>query len=126
MNQLLMGISVPFVFFALAYLIGGRRASVRVLIAVPAFMAAGALWAVAPDLPRLFGCMDLYMRLATDPRTDICLWHYTIDQLETDSPWFAVGFVVILAAMLFAAWRELRLAEAGSGSAEESGKTGHG
>lgn len=116
MNQILIGMSVPFAVFAIAYFISGRRASPRVLIAVPLCMMAGVLWAVAPDLPRLFGRGELYARLATDPRTDVCLWHYTIDQAEGNPPWVAACFVLILAAMLFAAWRELRLAEGQPGA----------
>jgi len=81
------------------------------LILGPALMGLGALWAVVPDLPRFFGFYELYHRLARDPRTDIFFWHYTIDGIEGESPWFVALLVLMLAAILFAAWRELYLLE---------------
>jgi hypothetical protein len=81
------------------------------LILTPVFMALTALWAVLPDLPRLFGCYDLYHRLSHDPRTNIFLWHYAVDQIEIESPAFNVVLFLLLAGLLASAWRELRLKE---------------
>lgn len=111
MNQVLLGVSVPFVIGLLFYIACGFRATIRMLVAVPVCMGLSALWAVAPDLPRLFGRQELYLRLSLDPRCDIFYWHYTIDMMEADSPWLAAAFVAILVSMLFAAWRELYLSE---------------
>ena len=107
MNQLLLGASVPFAIGIVVYVVRRCRTSFRMLVIVPACMVLSMLWAIAPDIPLVFGCRELYFRLATDPRCDIFFWHYSIDQAEFDSPWFAVGFVLMLASLLFAAWREL-------------------
>lgn len=114
MNQLLLGASIPFLVGVLIYLCRGFRASFGMLVVMPFSMALGMIWAVAPDLPRLFGFYDLYMRLSLDPRCDIFFWHYSIDRIETDSRWYAVGFVLLFIAIIGAAWRELHLAEKGT------------
>lgn len=111
MNQLLLGSAIPFLVGVVIYLARGFRASFHMLVILPFLMALGMAWAVAPDLPRLFGFHDLYMRLSLDPRCDIFFWHYTIDRIETDSRWYAVGFVSLFAALIAAAWRELYLEE---------------
>ncbi len=113
MNQFLLGASIPFIVGALVYAVRRGRIGLPGLIALPLAMAVGVLWAVAPDLPRLVGRNDLYQRLANDPRCDVFFWHYTIDRVESDSSWFAAGFVLLLALLLAAAWRELRLREKG-------------
>ena len=77
----------------------------------PLVAAAGALWAVVPDLPRLAGRNALYTRLAKDPRMDIFFWHYTVDKIETDTVWFTALFMLMLWMLLYAAWRELRRSE---------------
>ncbi len=112
-NHLLIGALGPFLLALLLYTLRGGRAPLWLLIAAPLLMALGALWAVAPDLPRLFGYHDLYMRWAFDPRMNIFFWHYSIDQRETDPPWYAAGLVLMAAALLAAAWNELRREEHG-------------
>jgi hypothetical protein len=74
-------------------------------------MAFCALWAVVPDIPRLLGLHDLYLRLSFDPRMDIFFWHFTIDQLESDSSWYAVGIALMAAALMAAAVRQLFVEE---------------
>lgn len=111
MNQLLLGASIPFAVAACVYVARRARASLPLLVATPCAMAALAVWAVAPDLPRLVGLHRLYLKLAADPRIDIFLWHYTIDAMEIDSPAYGVGLAALAAALLAAAWRELRLRE---------------
>lgn len=111
MNQLLLGVSVPFLVGAIVYFARRMRATPCMLITVPACMALSMTWAVVPDFPRLLGFIDLYNSLHADPRCNIFFWHYSIDRMETDSPWFAVGFVIVIGALLFAAWRELCIAE---------------
>lgn len=111
MNQILTGASLPFLLGALMYLIKGARASFSMLIMIPVFMFLGSIWAVMPDIPRFFGKMDLYHRLARDPRCDIFFWHYTIDQIESDSTFYIYPFIFIFTALLAAAMRELSLRE---------------
>ncbi|MFC1497829.1 hypothetical protein ACFLS1_05045 [Verrucomicrobiota bacterium] len=113
MNQILLGVSFPFVAALIVYAIRRGRTSVRILILVPVCMTISALWAIAPDIPRLLGFSDLYNRLASDPRCDIFFWHYSIDLMEINSPWYTAGFVLILLCLLTAAWRELYLREKG-------------
>lgn len=111
MNQLLLGAFIPFAVAALVYACRGFRASLALLTVTPVAMLATAAWAVAPDLPRFIGRHDWYLRLARDSRIDIFLWHYTIDGLEVDSPWYAAGVALLFAALLAVAWRELRRTE---------------
>ena len=109
MNHVLLGASIPFLAAAVVYALRGFRAGLAGLIGTPLAMAAFGLWAAAPDLPRMIGMHDLYMRLYLDPRMNIFFWHYAIDQIETDSPWYAVGIAFLAAGLLAAALRELRL-----------------
>lgn len=111
MNQFVMGASLPLAAAAVWYAVRGFRAGLPLLLATPAAMLAFGLWAVAPDLPRLAGLSGLYLRLAQDPRMDLFLWHYTIDRWEGDTPWPAAVFVLLCAALMGAAWRELRRIE---------------
>lgn len=111
MHQLLLGITPPFLLALAHYLARHRRASFPMLILWPTAMLASALWAVAPDLPRLFGAHALYMQLADDPRMNIFFWHYTIDRIETDPIWPSYVLATIAGAILFAAWREWALTE---------------
>ena len=113
MNQVVLGASLPFVLAALIYAGRRGRASLSFLVATPIAMALCAIWAVLPDVPRLFGCDRLYFRLAEDPRCDIFFWHYTIDHRESDSSWYVLLFILLVAALLGAAWRELAQRERG-------------
>ena len=111
MNHLLLGAAIPFLLGALIYGIRRFRASFWMLILIPCAMAMSMLWAVAPDLPRLFGFHSLYDRLSRDPRCNIFFWHYRIDLTETEWTGYAVGFVLLFVAVILAAWRELHLTE---------------
>jgi len=113
MNHLLVGCGVPFAAAVVVYVCRRFRASMGLLVATPVLMFLCATWAVVPDLPRIVGwdSMDARMASANNPWIDVFFWHYTINQHESYSPWFNVGFVFMLACLFFAAWRELRLAE---------------
>ena len=115
MNHLLLGASLAFAVWLIAYMLRGFRASFGMILILPFVMALAMLWAVAPDLPRLFGFHELYMRLAIDPRCDVFLMHYTIDTIETDSVLHPIGLTALFALVLFIAWRELRLVEGRAG-----------
>ena len=112
MDQILFGSAFPFVIAVMWYAARGCRASPRFLVVTPVAMVLSAVWAVVPDIPRLLGFHDLYMRMAADPRCDIFLWHYTIDQIEPESSWFAAGGVVMAAGLLVVGLRELFKTEA--------------
>jgi hypothetical protein len=110
-NHLFVGALIPFLVALGWYLRRGYRASVCLLVVAPVAMFLGATWAVLPDLPRTFGFGEFRHEIAMNPAIDIFFWHYTINQHEHPSPWFSVGMVAMVAALLAAAWRELRLLE---------------
>lgn len=107
MNHVMLGASIPFLIGILIYLAKGTRASLAMLVILPLAMAFMALWASAPDIPRMLGFQELYLRLSFDPRINLFLWHYTIDQIETESSWYAVGIAVEAATLMGMALREL-------------------
>jgi hypothetical protein len=111
MNQIVIGASLPFLIAAVIYVRNGLRAGRGLLVGTPLFMLLGALWAVVPDLPRLWQNKALYDRLARDPRMNVFFFHYSIDQMESYSAWWFVAFMLMAAALLAMAWRELQLAE---------------
>jgi hypothetical protein len=115
MNQILLGAAIPFLVLALIYAIRRGRGSLLFFACAPLWLAAGALWAVVPDLPRLLGREDLYFRLAKDPRMDLFFWHYTIDRIEDE--WFPyhIPLVILVLLLIAAAWREVRRREEGAG-----------
>jgi hypothetical protein len=107
MNQVLLGAFIPFTFAMLIYVFRGRRAGLPFLMLTPIAMLMGSFWAEIPDLPRLLGHHEFYLRWAQDPRMDIFFWHYSIDRIEVDSSWHAVGLLIMAAGLLLMAWREL-------------------
>ncbi|MEI8138322.1 MAG: hypothetical protein WCI03_00485 [bacterium] len=111
MNHSLLGASFPFAIALIWYLIRHCRASFAMLIITPLAMAICGVWASIPDLPRLVGWHSLYMKLSMDPRINIFFWHYTIDQIETDSSWYAAGIFLLGMAVMLAALRELKIRE---------------
>lgn len=100
MNQIVLGAAVPFAVAIFIYLARGARVGLFFLVATPLTMAFGAVWAVVPDIPRLLGNQKLYFQLMRDPRTDIFLFHFTIDQMENDSAWWGLGFLIMALALL--------------------------
>jgi hypothetical protein len=116
MHQPLFGALIPLLIAAMIYAFRRGHASLRMLMITPAAMAIGAVWAVIPDVPRLLGAHALYQRLASDPRMDIFLWHYSIDRIETQTldllgPLFNSLFAIMILLLIAAAWRELSRAE---------------
>jgi len=111
MNHLFVGALIPFIVAAAVYVRRRFRASAAMLLVVPASMFLGATWAVLPDLPRTFGLAGFDHEIAMNPVIDVFFWHYTINQHESASPWFNLGFVALLSGVFFAAWRELKLTE---------------
>lgn len=111
MNHLLIGASIPFLIATIIYILRDFRVSIIGLIVIPIFMAMSMTWAIAPDLPRLFGLMDLYDQLARDPRCNIFFWHFYIDIVETESTCYSTLFVMMWGILLVVALRELFLRE---------------
>ncbi len=111
MNHALLGASFPFTIALGWYLMRHCRASMTMLIITPLAMAACGLWASVPDLPRLIGLHSLYLKLSMDPRINIFFWHYTLDQIETESSWYAVGVLGLGMVMMLVALRELKKQE---------------
>ncbi len=111
MNQIVIGASIPYILAALIYFHRKGRASMALLVVAPLVMAACAIWAVVPDIPRALRMDGLYSRMANDPRSNIFFMHYTIDKLETDSVLYTVVFVLMALSIFAAAWREVWLAE---------------
>jgi len=113
MNHMLLGAAIPFLVGLIIYIHRGLRISLPALIILPLSMCLTMTWAVAPDLPRLFGLMGLYNRLNIDPRCNIFFWHYSIDKVETSSPIYPLLFVSMWALLLLIAWQELKQRERG-------------
>ncbi|MBN2302045.1 MAG: hypothetical protein JXN60_05955 [Lentisphaerae bacterium] len=111
MNQLLLGASVPFFIGVVVYLSRRGRATLRFLFVLPISMGLGMIWAIAPDIPRIVGFDELYHRLYRDPRCDLFLWHYSIDQCESDSMVYTVLFIGMLFILSVVAVRELWFTE---------------
>ena len=111
MDQMLLGAAIPYLIGIIIFCAKKFRAGFTMLITVPVVMALGALWAIAPDLPRFFGATSLYSKLSQDPRCDIFFWHYTIDKIETDSNLYPALMVVMILSITWVAWHELRISE---------------
>jgi hypothetical protein len=116
MNQVFLGAAIPFCVLAAFYVLRKGRVGFRFLLAAPLVVAAGTLWAIAPDILRLFGVWSpsmraLYDRLALDPRMNIFFWHYTIDQIETDTLPYHISVALMAIALLAAAWATVRRLE---------------
>jgi len=111
MNHFLYGATIPFVVGALIYLVRGCRANLVMLIFIPLAMGGLAVWACAPDIPRMLGFHQYYMQIHSTSHINIFLWHYTIDQNEIESSWYAVGIGLEGAAVMAAAIRQLFVEE---------------
>ncbi|MBL7077209.1 MAG: hypothetical protein ISS31_07045 [Kiritimatiellae bacterium] len=111
MNQIVIGAAIPYLVSAVIYLFRQGRASMTLLVIGPLAMAACAVWAVVPDIPRALRMDGLYHKMANDPRCNIFFMHYTIDKLETDSILYLVAFVLMALSVFAVAWREVWLTE---------------
>lgn len=109
---MLLGAALPFVVGALLYARAGFRASTRLLVWVPLIMGLLGVWAIVPDIPRALGADELYQAMRHSELSDVFFFHHTIDRVESDSPIYAVGFVLMGVSVLLAGWRELALREA--------------
>lgn len=110
-NQLLIGAAIPYLAGLLIYFLRQGRAGLFFITLWPLSMVFGALWAIIPDIPRLLGMYDLYIRLSNDPRMDIFFWHYTIDRIEDYSPWYNALWVLIAYTLFAVILREIHRLE---------------
>lgn len=110
MNHILIGGFFPFLI-GLAVWLHCRRVGLVFLTLWPLVTSLCMLYALAPDIPRIAGAMDLYNKLSHDPRCDIFLWHYSLDLIESDSSWYTAGVLTMAVGYLFVAWRELQRIE---------------
>lgn len=111
MDHIVVASIIPFTLWLLIYICKRCRTSLASLIAFPCLMAACSLWALIPDLPRLFGLHRLYAEHRADPRCDIFFWHYSIDLVDRDMLLPCAVLTVMAVLIFFAAWREIHLAE---------------
>ncbi len=114
MNHAVLGAGIPFLLGLLCYCICRARAGFGLLIGVPLSMAAGALWAILPDLPLMVGRPEWYFRIHRGPWINLFFWHGHIDRIEKQidfAPWNLIVAALMLVALLLVAWRELRCRE---------------
>lgn len=109
MNHLAMGALLPWLLAVAWWLWRRALVSTFFFIITPAAMTAGALWAVVPDIPRLYGNHRLYFEMHRDPHSDIYLWHYTIDLLENHVFLLSVPFWAPILALMVASMPTMAL-----------------
>lgn len=109
MIHALVASALPLAVFFAAWWRHGRRTSARALVLLVVASMVSSAWAVAPDLPRLWGNLVLYVDLHHHP---LCNWwwgHCAIDARDEidSSMWFPLLFVLLAMAVVVVAWREL-------------------
>ncbi|MDT8390801.1 MAG: hypothetical protein RRC34_09875 [Lentisphaeria bacterium] len=112
MNHISIASAVPFTVALIIFLFR-RKAGLVWLVLTPLVMGLCSLWAVVPDLPRLWKDMALYHRLNMDPRCNMFFFHHSIDGTESDSSWWGALVAVMAGTLLFIAWRDLHRLEKG-------------
>lgn len=109
MIHVLLASTLPLAAFFAHWWWRGRRVSPRALVVLALTCLASGLWAVVPDLPRLWGDPLHYHQLHYRSYCDVWWFHCSIDRRSAidDSMLFPVLFVLAAAAVLAVAWREL-------------------
>jgi hypothetical protein len=113
MIHVLVASALPLTVFFAMWLRHRRRTSVRALVLLALACLVSAVWAVTPDIPRLFGRLQYYNELHHRSYCDVWWFHCTIDAHDDidSSMLFPVLFVLAAVSVLFVAWRELRVRE---------------
>lgn len=113
MIHVLLASSLPLLVFALLWWRRGRRATFGALLGLPVACLVSGAWAVVPDMPRLWGDLQLYVDLHHKRYCDVFWGHCTIDRHEDidSSMVFPALFVLVAVAVFAIGWRELRRAE---------------
>jgi len=111
--HVLIASSLPLAIFFAAWAARGRRTSPRALLLLALACAASGLWAVTPDVPRLFGYLTYYNELHHRSYCNVWWFHCAIDARDAidSSMVFPVLFVLAAAAVFTVAWRELAVRE---------------
>lgn len=114
MIHVLLASSLPLLVFVALWLRRGRRASFRSLVVLPLACLGSGAWAVVPDLPRLWGNLELYVDLHHRSYCNVFWGHCLIDRRDDidSSMAFPALFVLVAIAIFAIGWRELRRAEA--------------
>jgi hypothetical protein len=112
-NEVLVGAALPLLVCVAIYLAHRGRAGWKLLVFGPLAMLVSGVIGVIPDLPRMFGHVDLYYRWHHSSWCNLCWGHCWIDarpRLDDWPGWPVVG-ILTGAMVLAAAYRELVLAE---------------
>jgi hypothetical protein len=112
-NEVLVGAALPLVVCAVIYAARGFRAGWKLLVLGPLAMLVSGVVGVIPDLPRFAGHQALYEKWHHASWCNLCWGHCWIDarpRIDDWAGWPAVA-VVVGAAVIGAAFRELWLAE---------------
>ena len=114
MNHVVIGAALPFAICVLLYARAGGRASGRLLVLGPIAMLASGTLAVFPDLPRALHDTDRYFAWHQAAWCNVSWGHCWIDAHPESEDWlgWTVLGVLLGAAVLGAAYRELRRREA--------------
>jgi drug/metabolite transporter (DMT)-like permease len=109
MIHVLLASALPLAVFFAWWWRRGRRVTPRGLVTLAIACLVSGAWAVAPDLPRLWGDRVTYVELHHRSYCDAWWFHCTIDRHEDidSSMLFPVLFVLAAVAVLAVAWREL-------------------
>lgn len=114
MIHVLLASLVPLAVFFAAWWRHGRRTGAKQLVLLAVGCALSGAWAVAPDMPRLWGNLELYVELHHKRYCNMWWMHCAIDAHDDidSSMWFPALFVLAAAAVIAVGWRELRALEA--------------
>lgn len=109
MIHVLLASTLPLAIFFALWLRAGRRTTPRALIALPLACLVSGVWAVVPDLPRLWGDLPLYVDMHHKPYCNVFWGHCAIDRRDDidNSMLFPVLFVLVTIAVFTIGWREL-------------------
>ncbi|MBK9032572.1 MAG: hypothetical protein IPL61_14880 [Myxococcales bacterium] len=109
MIHVLLASTVPLLLFFGSWWRRGRHTSVRALVVLPLVCMASGVWAVVPDLPRLFGDLPRYVDMHHTSYCNVFWGHCAIDAHDDidSSMVFPVLFVLVTAAVFLIGWREL-------------------
>lgn len=113
MIHVLLASIVPLALFFTAWWRRGKRTGAKELVLLAIGCAISGAWAVAPDMPRLWGNLELYVDLHHKPYCNMWWLHCAIDARDDidSSMLFPALFVLAAAAVVAVAWRELRALE---------------
>ncbi|MEZ4402390.1 MAG: hypothetical protein R3B06_20360 [Kofleriaceae bacterium] len=109
MIHVLLASTLPLAIYFARWLARGRRTTPRALVVLPLACLASGVWAVVPDLPRLWGDLPWYVELHHRSYCDVFWGHCAIDRHDAidNSMVFPTLFVLVTVAVFWTGWREL-------------------